>query len=145
MSLIVPAQWRCDVEHSPRVSLDRLAPGLLDFYTAGPAAVRYTAKSRLSTLDTAVNICYTGNMPATKYSSSNDHWTREEFIAHMISVHQIQLSVNNPRTLEELVSGHATDHESVISIQRGLADHIHSDYESIVDGDNVIMVDPEWS
>lgn len=54
--------------------------------------------------------------------------TRDELIEHMISDHAITNVNREDRDTEALIAQHASDHESVISIALGLADHQHSEY-----------------
>lgn len=52
--------------------------------------------------------------------------TREELREHMSSVHN--LPADSTRSTEQLIADHNADHQSVISINRGFADHRHSEY-----------------
>jgi glycerol-3-phosphate dehydrogenase len=54
--------------------------------------------------------------------------TRDEMAMHMVQVHDIPLESVENRSTMELIQDHFTDHQSVISLAKGLSDHTHSEF-----------------
>lgn len=54
--------------------------------------------------------------------------TRSEMAEHMTGTHKLHRESFQDIPLEDMLLMHETDHESVISVEKGFADHRHSDY-----------------
>lgn len=54
--------------------------------------------------------------------------TPSEMAEHMVETHKLHRESFQDIPLEDMLRMHETDHESVISVAKGLADHRHSEY-----------------
>jgi hypothetical protein len=54
--------------------------------------------------------------------------TRDGMAQHMTETHRLHRESFQDIPLEDMLLMHETDHQSVISVEKGLADHRHSEY-----------------